>query len=191
MRKATSIRTFPKHKFLDIIILKFKMCHTTTNLPGHWRKSYISSRRISCLIRAAEKKPSLYCQRFARWPDERRKNISMQSTRKTLNKNCLHFRTPRQMPLSTKMNIKGQHEYAKMNLDRPVKFWKSMTKLDFFIFDPWISSIASAKKGTAYEQKNTSISMVKQGGGAGLFWGCFCCCRKPVWRTSWIPWSIR
>lgn len=60
MRKATSIRTYPKHKFLDNIILKFKMCHTTTNLPGHWRKSTTSSRRISCLIRAAEKNPQTH-----------------------------------------------------------------------------------------------------------------------------------
>ncbi len=116
----------------------------------------------------------MYFQRLQRWPDERRKNISMQSIR-TQGKYGLHVGASCWMPLLTKKNIKRRLEHAKNYLDRPVEFWKNVlwrdvTQLEHF--GPMNQWNVWSKKGKANEQKNT-ISMVKHGGGPVLLWGCF------------------
>lgn len=63
------------------------------------------------------------------------RGITVQTIR-TPNKHGLHAQTPCQKPLLTKKYIKGWLKYAKINLHRPVDFWKNVlwsnvTKLDF------------------------------------------------------------
>uniref|UniRef100_A0AAZ3SHC0 Transposase Tc1-like domain-containing protein n=1 Tax=Oncorhynchus tshawytscha TaxID=74940 RepID=A0AAZ3SHC0_ONCTS len=94
-------------------------------------------------------------------------NIS--TTRKTLNKNGVHGRTPRKKPLLSKMF------FAKVHLDVPQRYWQNVlwtAETTVELFGRNTQHYVWRKKGTANQHKNL-IPIVKYGGGSTMVCGCF------------------
>nr|ACM08660.1 Transposable element Tcb1 transposase [Salmo salar] len=57
-------------------------------------------------------------------------SVDKSTTRKTLNKNGVHGRTPRKKPLLSKKNIAERLKFAKEHLDVPPRYWQNILWTD-------------------------------------------------------------
>ena len=101
--------------------------------------------------------------------------VSVRTVRRILNSKGFHARTPRRTPLLTQKHKKSRLQYAENHINKPLKFWNSVTWSDetkLELFGPMDQRYVWRKKNEAYAEKNT-LPTVKHGGGSVMLWGCF------------------
>ena len=101
--------------------------------------------------------------------------VSTRTIRRHLNEMRRYGRRPRATPLLTQRHKKARLEFAKNYMRKQKSFWENVmwtdeTKVELFGKAHYCTGYR--KWNEAFKEKNT-VSMVQNGGGSQMFWGCF------------------
>ncbi len=174
--KAISKALGLQQTMVRAIIHKWRKLGTVVNLPRSERPTKITPRAQWWLIQEVIKEPRTTSKEPQALLASVKVSVHDSTIRKTLGKNGIHEKVPRQKPLLTKQNTKSSLTFAKKYpQDYPQDFWANIlwndeTKVE--LFGRCVSHYIWSKTNTGFHQKNI-IPTVKHGGGSVMVWGCF------------------
>lgn len=102
-------------------------------------------------------KTSIYCQRPARWPDEKRKKHFNAEYKKNTRQHGIPVGTSCRMPLLTKKNIKAyliMFKFIWLDLWSSGIMFYGITWPNWNFLDPWISGVSGAKRQSFWAEEH-------------------------------------
>ncbi len=164
--KAISKALGLQQTMVRAIIHKWRKLGTVVNLPRSERPTKITPRAQWWLIQEVIKEPRTTSKEPQASLASVKVSVHDSTIRKTLGKNGIHEKVPRQKPLLTKQNTKSSLTFARTYLDYPQDFWKIFCgmmrqKLNFLEgVCPITSGVKPTQdfiKRTLYQQSNMVV----------------------------------
>ena len=126
------------------------------------RPAKMTARAQRRMLSEVNKNPSVSAKDIQKSLQHANISVDKSTTRKTLNKNGVHGRSPRKKPLLSKKKLK----FTKEHLDVPQRYWQNILWTDETTVDLFGRNTQHCveKKGTAHHQH--LIPTVKYGGGS-------------------------
>lgn len=164
------------HCTIQKIINNYRYEGTISNRPGRGRKKLLSQIDDRFICRQVKINPAINMKDLTNEVSTRiRKNISVETVRRTLRKEGYNGRIARKKPFISKTNREKRVQFAKTFVNCDENFWKNIifsdeTKINLFGRDGK-KQIVWRKPNTEHNVRNTCPT-IKHGGGSVMLWGC-------------------
>jgi transposase len=173
-RKISEILNVPKST-VGYIVKKHNDTGLISNKPGRGRKSLITSRMKSLIVRKVKQNRRQSAQSLVEEISESYGiKVSDQTVRNTIHQAGLHGRVARKKPHLSIKNIRKRLQFAKEYHSKPKDYWNQVIFSDESKFNiSGSDGRVIVWRGTHEEYSSGCIRQtVKHGGGGVMVWGC-------------------